>query len=250
MRFAIVIPVICTLAAPLPASSQRAPTTRLLDRIPPIFGSGPNQPGLVIPSTPVMPGLTAVADHAKPGDAVGFDLGGFRLGMSEAQVDAVVRTRHMTPGIITRGVDFESSVRSLINTRGGAGGEETHRGVLSEANVEDDAGGRYTLRMLTWPDGAHLYDIVYVAAQGTAAAEWRRMLVGKWGRPRTDDGGSDLTARWGATTPAGFRATVRLGSDGGTILLQAPEGSAERPYALVAQAADAFFSTRARKPAL
>lgn len=250
MRPAIFTSVICSLALSTSASGQRAPATRLFDKIPPLLGSGPNQPRLVTPATPVLPGLTAVADHAAPGDAVGFDLGGFRFGMSEAQVDAIVRSRGMKPGIVTRGVDFESSVRSLVNTRGGFGGEENRRGVLSEANVEDDAGGRYTLRMLTWPDGAHLYDIVYVAAQGTPAAEWRRTLVGKWGRPGTEDGGSDFVARWGAPTAAGFRARARLGSDGGTIELLAPEGSSDRPMALVTQAADAFFSARARKPAL
>ncbi len=245
----VVIPLYA-LVMSVPAIGQRAPATRLLDRIPSIFGKGVDQPSLSIPPTPIIPGLTVVDDRKAPGDARGFDLAGFRLGMSEQQVDAVVRSRGLKPGIVTRGVDFESSVCSLVNTRGGRGGEENRRGVLSEANVEDDAGGRYTLRLLSWPDGAHLYDIVYVAAQGTSAAEWRRMLVGKWGRPRTDAAGGEFVARWGAATPAGFRALAQLGSGGGTIELRSPEGSAERQGALVAQAADAFFSSGARRPAL
>ncbi len=250
MRHVAIVLVASAVALPASANGQRAPVTRLLDKIPPIFGRGPNQPKLVIPPTPIIPGLTTVAQHAAPDDAVGFDLGGFRLGMSEAQVDEIVRSRHMVPGIITRGVDFESSVRSLVNTRGGAGGEENRRGVLSEANVEDDAGGRYTLRMLSWPDGAHLYDVVYVAAQGMSAAEWRRILVGKWGRPRTDDGRNDFVARWGAPTTAGFRVTAQFESGVLSIALHAPEGSAQRSATLIDQAADSFFSTRARKPTL
>lgn len=250
MRPAAIVSVVCAVTLSTSATGQRAPITRLLDRIPPIFGSAPNQPKIVIPPTPALPGLTSVVERAAPSDAVGFDLGGFRLGMSEAQVDEIVRSRGMRPGIVTRGVDFESSVRSLVNTRGGQGGEENRRGVLSEANVEDDAGGRYTLRMLTWPDGAHLYDVVYVAAQGTSAAEWRRILADKWGRPRAQDGHDGFVARWGAPTAAGFRVTAQFESGGLSVALQAPEGSAQRPAALVDQAADAFFAARARKPSL
>lgn len=245
----VVIPLYA-LVMSVPAIGQRAPATKLLDRIPSIFGKGVDQPSLSIPPTPIIPGLTVVDDRKAPGDARGFDLAGFRLGMSEQQVDAVVRSRGLKPGIVTRGVDFESSVRSLVNTRGGAGGEENRRGVLSEANVEDDAGGRYTLRMLTWPDGAHLYHIVYVAAQGTPNAEWRRTLVDKWGQPRKEEDGEQFVARWGAPTSAGFHAKAMLGAGGGTIEMLAPEGSAERPAVLVNGAADAFFATRARKPAL
>ena len=235
--------------AAVPATAQRAPITKLLDKIPSVFGSGPKQPAITLPATPVIVGLTRAADRSIAGDPVTFDLGGFRLGMSEAEVSAVIASRNLTNRGVTRYVDFESQVRSLINIRGGVGGVETRRGVLGEATLQDDAGGRYMLKTLVWPDGAHLSSIVYLAPQGTATAEWRRMLVEKWGRPREEQPGDTFGARWGSGTSA-FRASADLGPRGGTVEIAQPEGSSQQPGKLVEQAADAFIAARAKKPTL
>ncbi|MDQ1229687.1 hypothetical protein [Sphingomonas sp. SORGH_AS_0879] len=244
----LTIALVIGLAA-VPATAQRPPITKLLDKIPSVFGSGPKQPAITLPATPVILGLTRAADRSVAGDPVTFDLGGFRLGMSEAEVTAVIASRKLTNRGVTRYVDFESQVRSLINIRGGVGGVETRRGVLGEATLQDDAGGRYMLKTLVWPDGAHLSSIVYLAPQGTAAAEWRRMLVEKWGRPREEQPGDTFGARWGGGTSA-FRAAANLGPRGGTVEIAQPEGSSQQPGKLVEQATDAFIAARARKPSL
>ncbi len=159
--------------------------------------------------------------------------------MSEAEVSAVIATRKLTSRGVTRFVDFESQVRSAINISGGAGGVETRRSVLGEATLQDDAGGRYVLKTLVWPDGAHLSSIVYLAPQGTSVAEWRRMLVEKWGTAREEQPGDTFTARW-SKGGSGIRASANVGPQGGTVRIAPPEGSAQQPSRLVEQAADAF----------
>lgn len=244
----LTIALVIGLAA-VPAAAKRAPITKLLDKIPSVFGSGPKQPDITLPATPVIVGLTRAADRSVAGDPVTFDLGGFRLGMSEAEVSAVIASRKLTNRGVTRYVDFESQVRSLINIRGGVGGVETRRGVLGEATLQDDAGGRYMLKTLVWPDGVHLSSIVYLAPQGTTAAEWRRMLVEKWGRPREEQTGDTFTARWGGAGN-GFQAAANVGARGGTIEIAQPDGSRQQPGRLVEQAADGFIAARAKKPTL
>ena len=244
----LTIALVIGLAA-VPAVAQRAPITRLLDKVPSLLGSGPKQPSIIMPATPVIIGLTKAADRTVASDPATYDLGGFRLGMSEAEAEAVASTRHLTTKTVMRYVDFETQVRSAINVRGGAGGVPTKRGVLGEATLVDDTGGRYMLKTLVWPDGAHLASIVYLAPQGTTAADWRRMLVEKWGRPREEQTGDTFTARWG-NTGNGFRASANLGVRGGTVEIAQPDGSRQQPGKLVEQAADAFIAARARKPVL
>lgn len=244
----LTIALLIGLAA-VPAAAQRAPLTKLLDKIPSVLGNEPKQPAIVMPATPTIVGLTKAADHTVTGNVATYDLGGFRLGMSQTNAEAVVSARRLTTKNVLRHVDFESQVRSLINIRGVAGGGETRRGVLGEATLVDDAGGRYMLKTLVWPDGAHLSSIVYLAPPGTAPAEWRRMLVEKWGKPREEQTGDTFTARWGGAN-GGFRASADLGRRGGSVSIAPPEGFSQQPGRLVEQAADAFVAARARKPAL
>lgn len=244
----LTIALVIGLAA-VPAAAQRAPITKLLDKIPSVFGNGPKQPAITMPTTPVIVGLTRAAERSVAGDPVTFDLGGFRLGMSEAEVTAVATSRKLVTKGATRFVDFESEVRGAINIAGGAGGAPTRRSVLGDTTLQDDAGGRYTLRMLVWPDGAHLSSIVYLAPQGTTVAEWRRMLVEKWGTAREEQPGDTFAARW-SKNGSGFRASANVGPQGGTVMIAPPEGSAQQPGRLVEQAADAFIAARAKKPVL
>lgn len=250
MRLAVILSIVCVVATPAPAIGQNSPLDRLLGKIPPIFGSGPGQPKVSIPATPVLPGLTIVADRAGPGDAAGFDLGGFRLGMSEAAIEATMKARGLKAEGVTRFVDFESQVRSLINIRGGQGGAETKRSVLGEASLRDDAGGTYMLRMLVWPDGSHLESVTYLAPQGTAVADWQRMLTAKWGRPREESVRDQWQATWGTRGSDGVTARAEVGPRGGTVRISSPDGSHARPGALVEQATDSFMAARARKPTL
>jgi len=245
----LTIALVVGLAA-VPATAQRAPITKLLDKIPSVFGSRPTQPVITMPATPVIVGLTRAADRSVPGDPVTFDLGGFRLGMSEAEVSEVAMSRKLITKGATRFVDFEGQVRSAINIAGGAGGAPTRRSVLGEATLQDDAGGRYMLRMLVWPDGSHLSGITYIAPQGTAAADWRQMLVTKWGTPHQESGRDTFSARWGKAGLDGYHADADVGLRGGTVGIGSPDGSSRRPAALVAQATDAFIAARARKPTL
>lgn len=250
MRLAVILPIVCALATSAPAIGQNTPLDRLLGKIPPIFGSGPGQPKVSIPATPVLPGLTTVADRTAPGDAVGFDLGGFRLGMSEAAIEATMKARGLKAEGVTRFVDFESQVRSAINTRDGQGGAGTKRSVLGEASLRDDAGGTYMLRMLVWPDGSHLESVTYLAPQGTAVADWQRMLTAKWGRPREESVRDQWQATWGTRGSDRVSARAELGPRGGSVRISSPDGTAQRPGALVDQAVDAFMAANARKPAL
>lgn len=244
----LTIALVIGLAA-VPATAQRAPITKLLDKVPSLLGSGSKQPSITMPATPVIVGLTKAADRTVANDAATYDLGGFRLGMSEAEAEAVAKGRGLTTKAVTRYVDFETQVRSAINMRGGAAGVPTKRGVLGEATLVDDAGGRYILKTLVWPEGAHLASIVYLAPQGTTAAEWRRMLVEKWGKPRDEQTGDTFTARWGGVG-SGFHASASLGPRGGTVEIAQPDGTRQQPGKLVEQAADGFIAARAKKPTL
>ena len=244
----LTIALVIGLAA-VPAAAQRAPITKLLDKVPSLLGSGPKQPSITMPATPVIVGLTKAADRTVASDPATYDLGGFRLGMSEAEAEAVAKGRGFTTRTVTRYVDFETQVRSAINVRGGAAGVPTKRGVLGEATLQDDAGGRYMLKTLVWPDGAHLSSIVYLAPQGTTAADWRRMLVEKWGRPPEEQTGDTFTTRWGGVG-SGFHASASLGLRGGTVEIAQPDGTRQQPGKLVQQAADAFIAARAKKPTL
>ncbi len=250
MRLAAIVPIVCALATSAPAIGQNSPLDRLLGKIPPFFGSGLGQPKITVPTTPVLLGLTTVAERAGPGDAAGFDLGGFRLGMSEAAVEATMKARGLKAEGVTRFVDFESQVRSAINTRGGQGGVETKRSVLGEATILDDAGGRFMLRMLVWPDGAHLESITYLAPQGTTVADWQRMLTAKWGRPREESVRDQWQAMWGRRGSDRVTARAELGPRGGSVRISSPDGTADRPGVLVEQAVDNFMATHGRKPAL
>lgn len=65
------------------------------------------------PAPPVLPGLTTVADRAGPGDAAGSELGGFRLGMSTAAIEATMKAHDLRVKGVTRFVDFKSQVRTM-----------------------------------------------------------------------------------------------------------------------------------------
>ena len=246
MRLTFALPFLCLLAAPALAQT---PLDKLLEKVPSLFGS-PSGPRVALPPTPDIPALTRPAERTAAGDPATFDLGGFRLGMSEAAIDANVRARRLKAAAVTRFVDFESQVRSRINARGGVGGGETKRGALGEATLQDDAGGRYMLKLLVWPDGSHLSEITYLAPEGTSVVEWRRMLTEKWGRPREEKVGDQLRARWGSGAWNKVTARADLGPRGGTVTITSPDGVSEQPTRLVEQAADAFIAGRAKKPTL
>ena len=107
----LTIALVIGLAA-VPAPAQRAPITKLLDKVPSLLGSGSKQPSITMPATPVIVGLTKAADRTVATDAATYDLGGFRLGMSEAEAEAVAKGRGLTTKAVTRYVDFETQVRS------------------------------------------------------------------------------------------------------------------------------------------
>lgn len=230
-----------------PAFGQ-APIRKLLDKIPSLVGE-PRQPSVALPVTPVLPGITRAAAATSPGDVASYDLGGFRLGMSEREIEAVAASRRLKPTRVVRVVDFETQVRGAVNVRGGAGGRATGRSVLGEVTFTDDAGGRYMLRTTVWPDGAHLNAVTYIAPPGTPTAEWRRLLVGKWGQPSTEEGGASLAARWTGGS-AGARAGAAVGPRGGEITMETAEGTRSRPVDLIERTVDGFFAANARRPSL
>jgi hypothetical protein len=246
MRRTVAVVLSCIVAVPVAAQTPLA--QQLLNKVPSLFGSAV-APRLMLPATPDVLGLTRSADRTVAGDPATFDVGGFRLGMSEEAVVANARAHGLKDGGTTRVSNFASQVRSLISVRGGAGGAETGKGVLGEVTLRDDAGGSYALHLLAWPDGAHLSAITYLAPQGTSAADWRQTLTAKWGRPARVTPGADLDARWGGGAgQAG--ATALLGPRGGTVTLAAPDGMSARAAQLVEQTADAFFAARAKRPSI
>lgn len=189
-------------------------------------------------------GVDMVATQTTKGSPASFDLAGFRLGMTEAEAERVLKERGMTVRRRTRAVTFEDRVRQAVNSRGGRlplkGGS-----VLDDADIDDGRGGKVMIRMFGWPDGARIRSITYLAPAGTDPAAWRTLLVGKYGPPSKDSGtidGEGLHARWcGQAACLGEGGVFRLSADvnarGGTIALSQPEGTARRVSDLVEQEA-------------
>ncbi|MGN7161451.1 hypothetical protein [Sphingomonas sp. SAFR-052] len=185
-------------------------------------------------------GVNSVAAQTIKGNPVTFDLAGFRLGMTEAEAEDVLRRRGMTVTRRSRGQTFEDRVRKLVNLRGGrlglAGGS-----VLATADLDDGMGGKIFIRMLAWPDGARIRGITYLPPAGTDAAAWRSLLVTKYGRPAQDVdtiGSEGLHAAWcGQPSCFGegrlFRLSASVSAKGGQITLAQPEGTASNLTALV-----------------
>jgi hypothetical protein len=230
------------------AGYAQGPVKKLLDQIPSLVGT-PRQPHVDLPATPVITGVTRAAAATARGDLLTYDIGGFRLGMSEREIEATAGSRRLRTTRVMRVVSFETQVRSIINMRGGSAGRAEGSGVLGEATLKDDAGGTYQLRTLVWPDGAHLMSIAYSAAPGTSAQQWRQMMIEKWGPPTSLSGGEEFSARW-ANGGSGAHADVQLGLRGGQAYIEVPEGTRSRPQALIDHSVDAFFAANARKPSL
>lgn len=200
-------------------------------------------------------GVTSAAGETVKGQPVTFDLSGFRLGMSESDVERVMRERGMKVVRRLRTKTFEDVVRGLVNVRGGhltmEGGS-----VLDSAELDDGKGGRVMLRLLAWPDGARVREVTYLPPAGTDAAPWRSLLVGRFGEPSRDSGaiGSEgLHAVWcGQANCSGEGGRFRLVADvnvrGGSIALAQPEGTAQRLSALVEQEAAKAPSGHAPAP--
>lgn len=190
-------------------------------------------------------GVDAVATQTTKGRPATFDLAGFRLGMTEAEAERVLKDRGLTVRRRTRAETFEDRVRKLVNLRGGQlpmkGG-----GVLDNADLDDGEGGRISIRMFGWPDGARIRGITYVVPAGTDPAAWRTLLVGKYGAPSRDGDsvdGEGLHARWcGQTACLGEGGVFRLSADvsvrGGTIALSQPEGTARQVTTLIEREAE------------
>ncbi len=238
----------CVLPLDVGAAAAQGPIRKLIDKMPSLLGA-PKQPVVPMPSTPIITGLTQPAATTVAGEASTFDLGGFRLGMSEAQIQQVLQARGYRTSRVMRVVDFEGQVRTAVNTRGGHGGLPSRGSVLGEASLKDGVGGTYTLKTIVWPDGAHLSSISYLPPPGTSIEEWRRILVGKWGNPSKEEARDTLNAEW-AGRPSAGRAVAQVGPSGGSVYIDSPEGSRSRAGALVDTAADSFFASSARKPSL
>lgn len=196
------------------------------------------------PSAAGQIGVDAVATQTTKGMPASFDLAGFRLGMTETDVEKVLKDRGMTVRRRTRVDTFEDRVRKAVNLRGGRlplkGGS-----VLDNADIDDGKGGRISIYMFGWPDGARVRGIAYRVPAGTEPAAWRTLLVGKYGLPSKDSDsidGENLHAGWcGQAACLGEGGVFRLSADvngrGGTITLSQPEGTARRVTALVEQEA-------------
>ena len=189
-------------------------------------------------------GVRASAPQTIKGNPATFDLAGFRLGMTEAEVERNLKERGMTVRRGTRAETFDDRVRKLVNLRGGrlslTGGS-----VLDDAVIEDGKGGKVMIRMLGWPDGARIRSVTYLPPVGTDPGAWRSLLVGKYGAPARDSDsidGEGLHARWcGQAACLGEGGVFRLGADvgsrGGQIVLSQPEGTAAKVTALIEQEA-------------
>ncbi|MHC9419170.1 hypothetical protein ACYZX9_11315 [Sphingomonas citri] len=193
---------------------------------------------------PARTGVTLAAPATTKGQPATFDLAGFRLGMSEAEVERVLRSRGMTVRRRARGSTFEDNVRGLVNVRGGRLPLQGEK-VLESAEFDDGKGGKVMLRMLPWPDGARVRGVVYLPPAGTKPASWRALLVERFGAPARDSDridGEGLHAAWcGQSSCSGEGGRFRLGVDvnaqGGQIELSQPEGTAQTLEALVEDAA-------------
>jgi len=192
------------------------------------------------PAAPFQIGVTAPALQTSVGNPATFDLGGFRLGMSEADVEAVMKARGMKVQRAMRVTTFEDNVRGLVNVRGG---QLAMRGgsVLGEADLNDGKGGRVMLRFLAWPDGARVRSIAYLPPAGTDPTGWRSLLTGKYGPAASDSvsvDSNELHARWcGRARCVGvfgaFALSADVGPDGGVIALSQPDGTGDRLKVLV-----------------
>lgn len=189
----------------------------------------------VQPPATAQVGVGLAASSTIIGQPATFDLAGFRLGMREADVQQILRARGMMVRRRTRTKTFEDNVRSLVNVRGGnlqmKGGD-----VLDEIELDDGNGGRVMLRMLSWPDGAHVRSVAYLPPAGTTPQAWRDLLSKRFGPPSRDSDVIDsagLHASWcGRAACSGddgvFRLGVNVDASGGEILLVQPVATAER----------------------
>ena len=196
-------------------------------------------------AAPVKTGLTAAASTTVKSDPATYDLAGFRLGMSEAEVEAVMKARGLKIVRAHRVPDFGNQVTSLMNMRGSAV-RDKGRDVLGAVDLDDGSGGRVSLKMLTWPDGARVSNITFLPPRGTSAEGWKSMLAGKYG-PAADGGGridsSGLHASWcGKASCLGgvgvFLMSAEVGAAGGSINLRQPDGSSRQVKALIEAEAD------------
>ncbi|WP_128082067.1 hypothetical protein [Sphingomonas sp. Ant20] len=189
-------------------------------------------------------GVNTVAPQTVKGVPATFDLGGFRLGMTEEEAQRVLKARGMTVRRSSRTDTFDDRVRKLVNMRGG---RRPLRGdsVLDSADIDDGRGGRIMIRMLGWPEGARIRGVTYLPPAGTDPAKWRSLLADKYGMHSKDSGavdGDGLHARWcGQAACLGEGSVFRLGADvgplGGQITLAQPDGTSQRVTTLVEQEA-------------
>ncbi|AOR76446.1 hypothetical protein [Novosphingobium resinovorum] len=179
----------------------------------------------------------SVTEHNKPAT---FELAGFRLGMSEAEVEGVMKSRGLKVRRAIRVTGFEDQVRGLIRARDGRAPEKG-QSVLGEAEFDDMKGGRILLKLLAWPDAARISTITYLPPRGMDAQEWRRLLFEKYG-PAADSGGSidseGLHGRWcGLASCSGaftaFTLSADVSQNGGSIHLKQPDGTNSRRAKLI-----------------
>lgn len=195
-------------------------------------------------AAPEQSGIDRPAPRTVLGSPATYDLAGFRLGMSEADIDQILRQRKMTVVRSLRTKSFESQVRDLVNLRGGRlppGGDA----VLDNVEVNDGRGGRVMIRMLAWPAGARIRSIAYLPPAGTSTTTWHDLLVARYGpssRDSVSSAAQPLHLVWcgqqscgGAVEP--FQMVADVDSAGGQIVLTQPEGSARLLATLIENAA-------------
>ena len=185
-------------------------------------------------------GVTRAASVTEQNQPATFELAGFRLGMSEAEVEGVMKSRGLKVRRAIRVTGFEDQVGGLIRARDGHAPEKG-QSVLGEVEFDDMKGGRVLLKLLAWPDAARISNITYLPPRGTDAQEWRRLLSQKYG-PAADGGGSidseGVHARWcgHASCSGAFAAFVLsadVGQDGGSVQLKQPDGTNSRRAKLI-----------------
>lgn len=196
-------------------------------------------------SEPPRTGLTAPARTTLKSDPSTYDLAGFRLGMSEADVEGVMKARGLKVVRAQRVSDFDTQVANLMNLRGAAV-RQASRSVLGSADFDDGKGGRISLKLLTWPDAARVSGITYLPPRGTEANGWKSLLVGKYGIA-ADGGGrinaEEFHANWcGRASCLGgvgvFLLSAQVGKAGGSINLRQPDGTSRQVKAMVEAGAD------------
>ena len=200
---------------------------------------------LAATATPISEvGVGVAAPTTVKTDPKTYELAGFRLGMSEDQVQQAIRARSMTVKSKERVVDFETKVRMVLNAQDHGAFRETGNGVLGSVTLDDGQGGQVALHLLGWADGAHVSSITYIAPRGTAIATWRDMLVAKYGVPGESSPNATYQATWCGgvkdcfDTADRFRLVAAVGPDGGTVALTQPESTAgDVPEAVRAEVA-------------